>query len=190
MELSDGDRHRTLDLLAQVRTLPPASGIHWARLPGFASMWYDLNRLHLHGGFGIGMFDPGNGEELRQVYEAVGRAEAEMLVRGLDVADEDWGYEVLNLVCSDGPELEVLIGQVFAWLDVAGSRLREKAESETAVRGYVRSLHGDYSRRHTVEGTLVEHWTAWKDRLLMISQGESGLSKVARGIAAQGYKLM
>lgn len=73
-------------------------------------MWYDLNRLHLHGGFGIGMFDPGSEDELRRVYEAVGRAEAEMLARGLDVANEDWGYEVLNLFCSDGPELEVLIG--------------------------------------------------------------------------------
>jgi len=190
VELSDGDRHRTLDLLAQIRTLPPASGIQWAQLPGLASMWYDLDRLLLHGGFGIGMFDPGSEDELRRVYEAVGRAEAEMLVRGLDVANEDWGYEVLNLSCSDGPELEVLIGQVFAWLEVARSKLKEKVETETAARGYVRSLDGDYSKRQTVEEALAEHWAAWKDRLLRIGQGETGLSSVAKGLAAQGYKLM
>lgn len=52
-------------------------------------MWYDLNRLHLHGGFGIGMLDPGSEDELRRVYEAVGCAEAEMLACGLDVANEN-----------------------------------------------------------------------------------------------------
>lgn len=72
-------------------------------------MWYDLQTLHLRGGFGIGMFNPGSEDELRQVYEAVGRAEAEMFIRNLDVANENWGYEVLSLVCSNGPELEVLI---------------------------------------------------------------------------------
>lgn len=35
------------------------------------------------------MLDPGSEDELRRVYEAVGRAEAEMLVRGLDVANEN-----------------------------------------------------------------------------------------------------
>lgn len=89
VELSDSNRRRTLDLLAYIRTLPPASGIQWAQLPVSASMWHDLNRLHLHGGFGIGMSDPGSEDELRRVYEAVGRAEAEMLSRGLDVANEN-----------------------------------------------------------------------------------------------------
>ena len=76
------------------------------QLPGFATMWYNLQRLHLHGGFGIGMFNPGSEDELRQVYEAVGRAEAEMLVRNLDVANENWGYEAFNLVYSNarGPD--------------------------------------------------------------------------------------
>ena len=135
------------------------------------------------------MLDPGSEDELRRVYEAVGRAEAEMLVRGPDEANEDRGFEVLNLICSDGPELEVLIGQIFPWLDVAGSKLKDKVESETAARGYVRSLDGDYSKRQTVEEALAEHWAAWKDRLLRIGQGETGLSSVARGLAAEVYKI-
>ena len=68
--------------------------------------------------------------------------------------------------------------------------LKEKVELETAIRGYMRSLDGDYSKRNTVEGTLVEHRAAWKDHLLRISQRQTGLSSVARGLAAQGYELM
>ena len=79
---------------------------------------------------------------------------------------------------------------MFAWLEVAGSKLKEKVETETAARGYVRSLDGDYSKRQTVDEALAEHWAAWKDRLLGIGQGETGLSSVARDLAAQGFKLM
>lgn len=58
------------------------------------------------------------------------------------------------------------------------------------MRSYMRSLEGDYNKRHTVEGILVEHWAAWKDRLLRISQGQTGLSSNARGLAALGHELM
>lgn len=90
VELSDRDRQKTLGLLAQIRMLPQALGIRWVRLPGFSSLWYDLNRFHLHEGFGVGIFDRGSEDELRRSYEVVGRAEAEMLVCGLDVANENW----------------------------------------------------------------------------------------------------
>lgn len=190
VELSDTDRQKTLDLLAHIRILSPASDIEWAQLPGFGSMWSDLNRSHLHGGCGIGIFDPENQDKLRRLYEAAGRAEAEMLIRGLGVANEEWGYQVLDQVCSDEPEIEILMSEVFGWLDVAGERLKEKAKSDTTVRKYVRSLNGDYNQKHTVEGTLAEHWMAWKDRLWRISQGETGLSKVAKRLAAQCCELM
>jgi len=113
-----------------------------------------------------------------------------MLIRDLGVSNEAWGYLVLNQVCSDRPEIEILMSEVFGWLDVAGWRLKEKAVSETTVQKYVRSLNGDYNQRHTVEGTMIEHWTAWKDRLWMISQGETGLSEVAKRLATQCYELM
>ena len=134
--------------------------------------------------------DPKDEVVLRRECEATGRAEAEMLLRGLDVADEQWGFEVLNLVCSDSPELEIMISEVFAWLDVAGWKLKEKARSETAMQKYDYSLNGNYAKRHTVEATLTEHWANWKDRLWRISQGETGLSKEARRLAARSHDLM
>jgi hypothetical protein len=185
VELSDRDRQKTLDLLAETRTLPPTSDIQWAQLPGFGSMWYDLYKSHLHGGCGIGIFDPEHQDELRRTYEAAGRAEAEMLIRDFGVVDEQRGYLIVNQVCSDGPEIEILISEVFGWLDVAGWKLKERAMSETIVRKYTRSLDGDYRKKHTVEGTLAEHWAVWKDRLWRISQGETGLSTIAQGLAAQ-----
>lgn len=42
VELSDSDRPKTLDLLAEIRTLPPAFDIQRPHLPGFGCMWYDL----------------------------------------------------------------------------------------------------------------------------------------------------
>jgi hypothetical protein len=190
VELSDRDQHKTLDLLAEIRTLPPTSDIQWTQLPGFSSMWYDLYKSHLQGGCGIGIFDPEHQDELRRTFEVAGRAEAEMLIRHFGVVDEQRGYLTLNQVCSDGPEVEILISEVFGWLEVAGSKLKEKAESETTVRKYSRSLDGDYRKKHTVEGTLAEHWVVWKDRLWRISQGETGLSKIAKGLAAQCHELM
>jgi hypothetical protein len=120
VDLSDEDRHRTLDLLAEIRKLPHASDMQGFRLPGFGSMWYDLYRLRLQGGCGIIISDPKDETVLRRECEATGRAEAEMLLRGLDIANEQWDFEVLKLVCSNGPELEIMISEVFAWLDVAG----------------------------------------------------------------------
>jgi hypothetical protein len=190
VELSDEDRHKTLDLLEAIRTLSPAIDIDWAELPGFGNMWYDLYRFRIQGGCGIIVSDPKDEVVLRKECEATGRAEAEMLLRGLDVANEQWGFEVVNLVCSDGPELEIMISEVFAWLDVAAWKLKEKIKSETPVQEFVYSLNGDYTKRHTVEATLSEHWASWKDRIWRISQGETGLSKVARRLAAQSHDLM
>ena len=48
-ELSSEDRHKIVDVLSHIQYLPPVSGIVWAVLPGFGSMWDSLNRLHLHG---------------------------------------------------------------------------------------------------------------------------------------------
>jgi hypothetical protein len=67
VELSDRDRQMTLDILAQIWTLPPAPDIQWAHLSGFASMWYDLNKAHIHGGYGIEIFDSEHQEELRRM---------------------------------------------------------------------------------------------------------------------------
>jgi hypothetical protein len=136
------------------------------------------------------MLNKENESNLRKEYEAVGRAEAKMLLRGI-VVDENWGYRILNLVCSDRPELEVLIYEVFGWLDVAGWKLREKAISEktTKVRFHGLGSHPN-KQRVAVEENLEEHWVAWRAGLVRISRGETGLSEEAKGIAARCLELM
>jgi hypothetical protein len=74
----------------------------------------------MHEGCGIEIFDSEHQEELRRMYEAAGCVEGEMLLRGLDVANEEWSYQVLNQICFDGPEIGILVSKVFGWLNVAG----------------------------------------------------------------------
>jgi hypothetical protein len=90
------------------------------------------------------------------MYEAVGRAEEEMPVRGLDVTNEEWGYQVLYQISSDGPEIQILAGEVFGWPGAARWKLKEKAKSDETVRKYVRSLNCDYHQRSTAEETALE----------------------------------
>lgn len=86
------------------------------------------------------------------MYEAAGRAEAEMLVRGSDVANEEWRYQVLNQICSDGLDIEILLSEVLGWLDVAGRKLKEKAALDRTVWKYVRGLNATTIRRIPLKG--------------------------------------
>jgi hypothetical protein len=190
VELGEETRDKTIDLLAEIQILPPAHGVQWAELPGFASMWDTLYRLHLHGSCGAGMFNKDNEGNLRNEYEAVGRTEAKMLLRGL-VVNENWGYRILNLVCSDRPELEVLIYEVIGWLDVASWKLKEKVMSGKTTRVRFYGLGSDPNKRRAAVGeTLEEHWVAWIADLVRINRGETGLSEDAKAIAARCLELM
>lgn len=42
-ELTTEDRHKIVTLLSHIQSLRPASGIQWADLPGFGSMWDSLS---------------------------------------------------------------------------------------------------------------------------------------------------
>lgn len=57
--------------------------------------------------------------ELCHHFKTVGKIEAEMFLRGLGGVTADWGYEVINLVCSRRAGLDVLMFKVQAWLDCA-----------------------------------------------------------------------
>lgn len=191
VELSVEDRHKTMDLLLQIQALSPTLGIEWSQLPGFGNMWADLYHLHLQGSCGPGIFDKTKEDELRREYDAIGRAEAEMMLRGFDVVlNEDWGYYVLNLVHSERPELEILMSEVFAWLEVAGWKLKEKAMGENTLQRCFYTLGGGRNQHNGVERTLTEHWTYWKEAIHKISEGETGLSEVARGLATRCLELM
>lgn len=194
VELSDNDRHKTLDLLSQIQSLPPASAISWAKLPGFGSMWDSLYRLHLHGNdsweYEVGSFDEQKVYGFRRDYAAIGCAEAEMYLRGM--VPGNWGYQVLNLACSDRPGFDILVSEIFAWLDTAGWKLKEEMNgSEKTAQRYKRPIPN--STRHeqqAVEATLAEHWASWKESLLRLSQEGSGQSEAGRRIAGQCCELM
>lgn len=192
--MSADDRHKIVGLLSQTEALPPQSGIRWADLPGFSSMWDTLHRLHLHGSDSwersVGSFKQEEIDELRQTFAAIGRAEAEMFFRGMVLAD--WGYEVLNLACSERLGLEIFVSEIFAWLETAGEKLKEeKARSETAVLRFTRPVPDSPSRENmAVEAALTEHWESWKEALLGLSQEGSGLSDEGRRIAHRCHGLV
>ncbi|KAM0715720.1 hypothetical protein Q7P37_009220 [Cladosporium fusiforme] len=187
VELSAEDRHKTLDLLCQIKTLPSSCGIEWAQLRGrdatFYSMWDTLYRLHHHGGDSCGGWNI-NVEsfedylaDISQQFEAIGRAEAELFVRGLGSAY--WGYRVLDLVYRGQPGIEIWISEIFGWLDGAGGRLKEDAMSNNVVE-----------RFHHGNATMMEHWAGWKMKMLRLSGEDSSLLERGKRMAASCYELM
>jgi len=194
VEMAADDRCKIVDLLSHIQSLPLQSGIVWAELSGFGSMWDSLNRLHLHGTDSwersVGSYGREEIHELRETFTAVGHAEAEMFLRGLVPAD--WGYVLLNLACSDRGGLEIFVSEIFAWLDTAGEKLKgEMARSKKEVRSFTRPMPNSPTReRMSIEGSIAEHWSSWKEVLLRLSQEESGLSQEGRTIAGRCFELM
>jgi hypothetical protein len=194
VELSPHDRHNIVDLLSQIESLPPQAGIQWADLPDFGSMWDSLNRLHLHGtDFWEHSIESSKQEEideLRETFRAIGHDEAEMFLRGIVPAD--WGYEVLNLACSERGGLDVFVSEVFAWLNTAHVKLKEeKARSETASLRFTRPVPNSPSReKMAVEATLAEHWDCWKEALSKLSHGGNWLSDAWMSIAGRCHESM
>jgi hypothetical protein len=194
VELSPNYRHKIVNLLYHIQSLPPASGIVWKGLPGFGSMWDSLNRLHLHGvdsrERSVATFEQEEIDEHRRTLGAIGHAEAEMFLQGM--VPVNWGYQVLNLACSDRAGLDVFVSEIFAWLEIAGEKLKvEMVRSEEVVRRYTRPVPGSLRRENVaVEGTMAEHWMDWKDALLRLSQEESGLSDEGRRITSWCHGLM
>jgi hypothetical protein len=191
VELTD-DRQKMLDLLTAVQTLPPTGCIDWSRLPGFGNMWSDLNRLHLHGPapWEKEKWTEVRKPELCRHFEAIGRVEAEMFLRGLGGISADWGYEVINLVCSGRAGLDVLISEVYAWLECAGTQLRHSLNLEE-TRSYPRAVPGvSHGLQEAVSCTMAEHWQTWRKALLELSEHQSPLSVTSREVAAVCFKLM
>ncbi|CZT20693.1 uncharacterized protein RCC_06551 [Ramularia collo-cygni] len=175
VELSDEERHKTISLLAAIRDLPPtSSGLALSKLPGFASMWDTLYRLHLHGPDGWekdleGLSDDRK-VELRRHFDAVGTAEAEMFLQ--DLVPAQWGFKVLDLLSSSRQGIDVLMSEIHAWLRVAGSRLREEVRMDDAAAGPDRVA-------------TLEQWTKWKIALAYPSKEGSKISEEGRRLAIQ-----
>jgi hypothetical protein len=177
-----GDRQKILDLLAAIQSLPPHTCIDWSQLPGFGHMWSDLNRLHLHGTdpWEKGTLTDARRVELCHHFETIGRVEAEMFLRDIGGVSADWGYEVINLVCSRRAGLDVLIFEVHAWLECAGTQLRDGQKPEE-VKRYTRPVSGARNGlQEAVSCTMEEHWQTWRDTLLKLGGDLSPLSAERR----------
>jgi len=191
VELTD-DCQKILELLAAMQSLASDACIDWSQLAGFGAVWSDLNRLHLHGP------DPWEKQswtgdrraELCHHFKTVGRIEAEMFLRGLGGVAADWGYEVINLVCSRRAGLEVLIFEVHAWLDCACIQLRQSLPLEE-TRSYTRPVLGARNGlQQAVTCTMGEHWQTWKEALSELGGDRSPLSAESRTLAAVCFTLM
>ena len=192
VELAD-DRQEILDLLTAMQASSPTDCIDWSQLSGFGNMWSDLYRLHLHGPapWEKEKWTEVRKAELCQHFEAIGRAEAEMFRRGIGGINTDWGYEVINLVvCSGRAGLDVLISEVYAWLECAGTQLRHSLNLEEA-RSYPRAVPGTiHGLQEAVSCTMAEHWQTWRKALLELSKHQSPLSVTSREVAAVCLKLV
>lgn len=191
VELPD-DQEKTLDLLAAIQSSPTTACIDWSHLEGFGHMFSDSHRLHLqgHAPWEKESWTATRKAELCHHFEAVGTAEAEMFLRGIGGIPADWGYEVLNQVCSRRPGLDVLIYEVHAWLECAGPQLRNGSNSEE-TRSYSRPVLG--SNRGLLQsksGTMAEHWETWKKELTELSEIQSTLSVESRNLAAKCLAFM
>ncbi|KAF3075810.1 hypothetical protein CFAM422_002161 [Trichoderma lentiforme] len=192
VELSD-EREKLLDLLESIQELPPGA-INWAVLPGLRNMWSDLYRPHMRGLNGweiIGEPIPEDKQaKVRQHYTSIGTVEAKLYVRGLGGVTENWGYELLNLACLRRPGLEVVVGEIHAWLTVAGTKLLKDLNPEE-VRNWSRPvLGGQPGQQHAVQGTMAQHWETWRRTLLQVSEEQDLLSAEARKLARECHLLM
>ncbi|CAD0095607.1 unnamed protein product [Aureobasidium mustum] len=183
VELAD-DQAKILDLLAAIQALPTTS-IDWTKLEGFGHMFSDMHRLHLQG---HSPWEKENWTATRKVelchhFEIIGAAEARMYLRGIGGISADWGYEVLNLVCSRRPGLDVLIFEVHAWLQCAATQLKNSLQPEE-TRSYSRPVPGvRVGRLQRVHCTMVEQWGTWKRELSDLSGSQSALSVESRDVA-------
>ncbi|OAQ64638.1 hypothetical protein VFPPC_05892 [Pochonia chlamydosporia 170] len=177
VELGD-DRDKLLDLLAAMQQLPPTSDINWRDLPGFGNMWSDLYRLYTHGSTPWEKTELSDERrlELQQHFEATGSVEAELYLRGLDGVTARWGYETLSLICARRVGVEVFIGAMYAWLKVAGEKLKG-------------DLRQDEVCRYGEERRMGDHWEMWKSAFLE-GAGDGSWGSEARRMALECHELM
>lgn len=186
------DQAKLLDLLAAIQTLQSTTGIDWSQLMNFGHTWSDLHRLHLHGSdlWEKESWTTTRKAELCHHFEAIGTAEAGMYLRGIGDIPADWGYEVLNLVCSKRLGLDVLIFEVHAWLRCAGTQLRKDMGSEE-TRSFSRPVPGpNRGLQQRISCTMAEHWNTWRKELSKLSGSQSALSVGSRAVAAKCLDFM
>jgi hypothetical protein len=165
-----------LDLLVAIQNLPPTPVIHWWKLPSFARYWQRSYERLIDG-------------RTITIYKKLGTLEAKMYLRGIYSVDDEWAYRAINLICLEQPDLEVVIYEIYAWLDIAGPKLAENLQS-AQIKSYTRAMRGRRDKTYMIEVTMYEHWEHWKKRFLQVSHDEELLSPEARQMAGKCHEIM
>ncbi|GKU06036.1 atg16-protein [Fusarium langsethiae] len=173
----DQDREMILDLLVAIQNLPSDGRVLWWRLPAFAELWQGCYVSH------------GDKDYKAPFFKKAGTLEAHMYMRGLHPVDDHWAYLAINLICLEGEGLELVIYEIHAWLDVAGSKLAENLQP-AQVKGFERAVRGRREKIYDIQATMYEHWEHWKKRFLQVSYDEDFLSPEFRLMAGKCHEIM
>jgi len=109
--------------------------------------------------------------------------------------NERWVHRVLNLICLEKAvflrrfDLEEVIYEIHAWLDVAGKKIAEKLQSGQ-VKSFERCVRGRGDKTYEIQVTMYEHWEHWKKRFLQVSYDEGYLSAGSREMSRKCYEIM
>ncbi|KAF4971142.1 hypothetical protein FSARC_1975 [Fusarium sarcochroum] len=181
------DCEMILKLLVCIQKLT-TNTMSWWGLPGFVDEWqryYESHREDYQGNWCLQKATPYR----RQYCRKAGLIEAKMYLEGIPGIDELDAYRTINLVCSREQDLQVVIYEIHAWLQVAGSRLAETLDPN-ANKSFARAVRGRSGRTYAIKVTMFEHWQHWKKTFLEISYDDELLSTEARELARQCYETM
>ncbi|KAM0542623.1 hypothetical protein ACHAPJ_012702 [Fusarium lateritium] len=181
------DCEMILNLLVRIQELP-TSTIRWWGLPGFAYQWqryYELHREEYQGNWCLQEATPYR----RQYCRKAGTLEGKMYLRGIPGISELDAYRTINLICLREQDLEVVIYEIHAWLQVAGSRLAEMLKP-TENMAFERAVRGRSDKTYIMNVTMFEHWQHWKKTFLEISYDEEFLSPATRELSRQCHEIM
>ncbi|KAH7185995.1 uncharacterized protein B0J16DRAFT_145623 [Fusarium flagelliforme] len=174
----DEDTDMILGLLVAIQNLPSTNQHYWWVLPGFGRIWQLRYRTY-------SINNPKN----LSFFTRMGTLEAKMYLLDLHPIDDWWVHRVLNLICLQRPDLEEVIYEIHAWLDVAGTKIAERIQPGQ-IKSFERCVRGRRDKTYEIQVTLYEHWEHWKKRFLQVSYDEEYLSAESREMSRKCYEIM
>ncbi|KAJ4009619.1 hypothetical protein NW752_009207 [Fusarium irregulare] len=174
----DQDTDMILGLLLAIQNLPSTESLYWWKLPGFGKLW----QVHYNVSSNRNSKDPA-------FFKTTGILEAKMYLLDLYPVDESWVHRVLNLICLEKPNLEEVIYEIHAWLDIAGTKISERMQP-AQIKSFERCVRGRRDKTYEIQVTLYEHWEHWKKRFLQVSYDEEYLSAGSREMSRNCYEIM
>lgn len=133
-ELTTNDRHKIVDVLSHIESLPSCFWHPMGRSPGIRQhvVLCEQTALTRPDSWerSVGSFGREEIDEPRRSFAAVGHAEAEMFLWG--VVSAGWGYEVLNLACSGRKGVDVFVSEILLGL-IPRARSSKKRRSDRKI---------------------------------------------------------